>query len=207
MLHWVFDLDNTLVDSFPAFKRDIREVFSQEGIAYREEDLDLAYRLHFMDFIQHLVPPEKVAAVERGLIEAGTSRPSTIQPYEGVFEMLSGLRTRACDVSIWTAREMESASVILRQTGLEKYFDRVVTRSCRPTTKPHPEGLEFLITQSRHGKDLTLMVGDHAMDIEGAQNAGVKSVHAGWGIKTAPPKGADYAFDSIAEFARWTRSI
>lgn len=209
MLHWVFDLDNTLVDSFPLFRRDIREVFAKVDVTIREDEIDEAHRLHFLDFINKFVPPPKVPTVERLLIDNGVSRAHEILPYPGVPELLAGLRERGCHVSLWTAREMESADVILHKSGLKKHFHRVVTRTCRPTTKPHPEGLEFLIGEALHPKDVTIMVGDHAMDVEGARNAGVKSVRAAWGIPVHAGEvcNADYRFTRFPEFARWAEEV
>lgn len=209
MLHWVFDLDNTLVDSFPIFKRDIREVFAKVDVVIEEHQIDDAHRLHFVDFINKYVPAAKVPTVERLLIDNGVSRAQDIIPYDGVPEFLGALRAHGCHVSLWTAREMESASVILEKSGLARYFHRVVTRTCRPTTKPHPEGLEFLIGEALHPKDVTIMVGDHAMDVEGARNAGVKSVRAAWGIPVHEGETclADYRFTRFEEFKVWGESL
>lgn len=209
MLHWVFDLDNTLVDSFPVFKRDIREVFARVDVGIEEHQIEDAHRLHFVDFINKYVPSGKVPAVERLLIENGVNRAHDILPYEGVPEFLARLRAHGCHISLWTAREMESAAVILEKSGLGPYFHRVVTRTCRPTTKPHPEGLEFLIGETPHPKDVTIMVGDHAMDIEGARNAGVRSVRAAWGIpvRTDEVCLADHRFTRFADFRAWGESL
>lgn len=208
MKHWVFDLDGTLIDSSSYFEKSIFTILTEFGFAPQQKDMDLAYR--FFDpteYFRQYFPEEplKVKSALSRLLELSKLHVQWIQAFEGIEEVLVYLKSKNIKVSVWTGREIETTKGLLDSTGLSKYIDNCVTRSCVPKTKPNPDGLLKILQDSKDHGDDVIMVGDHQYDIQGARSAKVKSISVDWqGKEVHPVKGlADYHFTNITDFKNW----
>ena len=70
-----------------------------------------------------------------------------------------------------------------------------------PEKKPDPTGLNALIAEARVDRDRTVMVGDSAVDVQTARNAGTRSCGVRWGFQpetfvVSPP---DFLIDDMRE--------
>ncbi len=203
MKHWVFDLDGTLIDSSYYFEKSIFTILTEFGYAPEQKDLDLAYQ--FFDpseyFRQYFASDE--VKIQKGLsrlLELSKSHIKLIQAFEGIEEVLIHLRSKNVKVSVWTGREIETTRGLLNSTGLAKYVDLCVTRSCVAKTKPNPDGLLKILMDSKDHGDDVVMVGDHQYDIQGARSAKVKAISVAWnGNNVHPVLGlADHHFTEVA---------
>lgn len=204
MKHWVFDLDGTLIDSSSYFEKSIFIILTEFGLAPGKKDLDLAYQ--FFDpteyFRQYFGEDEvKIQKSLKRLLELSKSHINLIQAFDGIEEVLVYLRSKNVRVSVWTGREIETTKGLLHNTGLAKYVDLCVTRSCVPRTKPNPDGLLKILTEC----DDVVMVGDHQYDIQGARSAKVKAISVAWnGINVHPVEGlADHHFTEVGQLKNW----
>jgi phosphoglycolate phosphatase-like HAD superfamily hydrolase len=83
-------------------------------------------------------------------------------------------------VSVWTGRDTKSAKEILKFSGIEEYITSCVGRCCVEKTKPYPDGLLKILTDSKNHGDEVFMIGDHVYDMQGATAAGVKGLSVNW---------------------------
>ena len=125
--------------------------------------------------------------------------------YPGVRESLERLHAAGKHLAILTNKpEAISRRIVdgLRVGGL---FFRVYGGDSFAAKKPDPGGIEQLMREARAGHAATIMVGDTAVDVETARNAGVRAcgVRFGFALDTfalAPP---DLVVDRMEELADW----
>jgi phosphoglycolate phosphatase len=92
---------------------------------------------------------------------------------------------------------------MLEGLKLDLHFFRVYGGNSFPEKKPHPMGLDALIAESRSDRGRTVMVGDSAVDVQTARNAGVRACGVRWGFQpetfaSSPP---DFLIDDLRELA------
>jgi phosphoglycolate phosphatase len=85
--------------------------------------------------------------------------------------------------------------------GLDLHFFRVYGGNSFPEKKPHPMGLEALIAEAKVERDRTIMVGDSAVDVQTARNAGVRACGVSWGFQPETFAGSppDFLIDDLGE--------
>ena len=90
---------------------------------------------------------------------------------------------------------------MLEGLSLDLHFFRVYGGNSFPEKKPDPTGLNALIAESRADRERTVMVGDSAVDVQTARNAGVRACGVRWGFQpetfvASPP---DFLIDDMRE--------
>jgi phosphoglycolate phosphatase len=75
------------------------------------------------------------------------------------------------------------SAAILDGLGVGRHFFRVYGGNSFPEKKPHPMGIETLLREAGARKDRTLMVGDSAVDIRTARNAGIPCCGVTYGFQ------------------------
>ncbi|MBW2146541.1 MAG: HAD family hydrolase [Deltaproteobacteria bacterium] len=93
----------------------------------------------------------------------------TMEPH--LVEVLQGLRTRV-KIAIATNRT-STIRPLLAETGLDKYFDLVVSALDVTNPKPHPEALRMVAGHFNVEPRQVLFLGDSLSDQQAAADAGV----------------------------------
>jgi len=66
----------------------------------------------------------------------------------------------------------------LKNSGLDNYFQEVITSESANSLKPHKEIFDYALAKTGAGKDNSIMLGDSLdVDIRGAMNAGIDQVY------------------------------
>jgi HAD superfamily hydrolase (TIGR01549 family) len=172
----VFDLDGTLIDSLSLVLRAIAHAL--EPFGRRPPDEIFAklggpperFLLTLLDDARHV--PVALERMETFHRENG----HLIRPFENVAQYLDGLRGRGVQLAVWTGRDRESGTWLLRELALQPYFDTVVFGDDLPTHKPDPEGLREIMRRLGVRPDETLFVGDADVDVLGGAACGVDTV-------------------------------
>ena len=102
--------------------------------------------------------------------------------YPGVREALDELHGAGVPLAVLTNKPIRFSLRMLEGLGLDLHFFRVYGGNSFPEKKPHPMGLEALIAESRADRDRTVMVGDSAVDVQTARNAGVRACGVQMGV-------------------------
>jgi phosphoglycolate phosphatase len=183
----VFDFDGTLVDSI----RDLTESVSDLSQEYGGPRLDDAT-------VTMMVGEGARALVERVLAQAGAAGPlpaaldrffeiydrrmldHTI-PYPGMIETLVTARG-SHQLAMLTNKPEYSTRRIMRQTGLDLFFDECVFGDGPLPRKPDPEGLRWLMQRRGVAPSETWLVGDSDIDVATARAAGVQICVARYGF-------------------------
>lgn len=176
MQHWIFDLDGTLVNSFPFYTQVVTEVLQDFGISLSSEQQAQAKHHIPKVYLAKFLNEDQVDQAFEKIIQISLQRQSEVPLYEGIRDLLVFLKSKNCTLSVFTAREKTTALALLETTGLRQHFSHVVTRDCVTNSKPHPEGLQHILKESNSLPEKAIMIGDHRMDMESARSAGVPCI-------------------------------
>src|SRR5262249_52127787 len=103
--------------------------------------------------------------------------------YDGVREGLDALHSANVPLAVLTNKPVRFSVHMLEGLGLDTHFFRVYGGNSFSEKKPHPLGFEMLLAESGADRASSLMVGDSAVDVLTARNAGVRSCGVAWGFQ------------------------
>jgi len=189
----LFDLDDTLMDSFPARVEALRQVFSTAGIPLGAESflqdnrgIPLWQALTRLegDGGTHLKLMEKY---RRAYWLKGTKASGL---YLGIEYVLKKLHASGLALGVVTQKrrafDMDGRCVgaqqELLQLGVAHLTSAVVGLEDVERPKPDPEGVRLALRRLSAHPQETFVVGDAATDIEAANAAGCWSCYATWGV-------------------------
>ena len=171
-------MDGTLVDSYPAIVPAAKEVCEGLGLSYSEEEIhDKVIRTSVGTLLEE-------AASELGLdpnpIKArfnllNDSRIEAIRPICHAPETLKALCGAGHRNFVYTHRGA-SCQAILDRNGLTPYFTEVLTALSGFPRKPAPDAISYLVEKYGLDPERTYYVGDRRLDVEAAENAGIRSI-------------------------------
>jgi pyrophosphatase PpaX len=206
----LFDLDDTLLDSYGARIHALQTVFDWAKIS----------GLTAVQFLVNLQGAPFEKALNRLAEEQGITNNlfndyrrvywnkqfGGIRLHPGIRKMLGTLKSRGYKLGIVSSkfRDIEfegnriGCSYELKEMAIADMFSAIIGLEDISQPKPHPEGINLALERLRSSSRHTLFVGDSAADIAAAHNAGCWSCLATWGIKDefpAEPQ-ADFVVDS-----------
>lgn len=184
----VFDLDGTLVDSRRDLADSANEMLTGYGAAPLTEDA-----------IGHMVGGGAAQLVGRALEAAHLTVPlenalarflssydrrltNHTRPYPGIPEALNELASEQVRMALLTNKPLEASARILDTFGLSRFFKLRVGGDGPWPRKPEPDGLRFLMKEECAEPSNTVLVGDSAVDLATARNAGVRICLARYGF-------------------------
>ena len=189
----IFDLDDTLLDSFDARVAALAQVFAEGGVTHIAPG----------DFFRKLMGRQLQDLLESLKAEVGTQVDLFTQfrraywlndtaraLYPGVRELLERLQASGVSMGVVTQKERlfdvdgqaVGAAPEMAQVGIDGFIGVTVGYEDVARHKPHPEGVELAMAALGASPEETLMVGDSAADILAANAAGCRSCHASWGL-------------------------
>lgn len=100
--------------------------------------------------------------------------------FDGVRELLELLKAGNRSIGIATSRTADSFRNYMRELGIDRYADEIVTMEDVTKHKPDPESILKILEKFGAEPGEAVMIGDTKYDIGCANNAGVDSVLVGW---------------------------
>lgn len=214
MKHWVFDLDCTLVESGNTFDRTIKRILQHFNPATSERTLEDAARkardyFEIEEFFGFYLKEDQIDEAVELLLRFDDEAHHEIVCFNGIPELLEDLHGWNIELSIWTGRDLNSTQKLLVKTGIGRFFARIATRTCVERTKPAPDGLIKILSESKHRGDDVVMIGDHEYDIKGARAAGVKAYSVSWGEPAPHPleKISDKHFYQVEDLKKFAFNL
>lgn len=204
----IFDLDGTLVDSKNDLVKSVNAMRAWAGL----EPLEAAV-------IASYVGNGAAALVRRALPGASEDfladalryfceyyREHMLDEtvlYPGVREGLDRLHEDGAAMAVLTNKPVRFSVSMIENLGLEAHFFRIYGGNSFPYKKPHPAGVIALMAEAGADPAATLMVGDSAVDVLTARNAGVQACGVSWGFQPesfaqAPP---DFMISDLRQLA------
>ena len=134
---------------------------------------------------------QRLDAMEYEIADQATAHPHSE-------ELLSLLKENDCHVGIVTRNGHGIAKATLKACKLDTFFqsDHIISRDCcRP--KPHPDGVELLLSRWSAEAESAVMVGDYLFDLEAGKLAGTTTVHLDTSGAFPWPDHTDYGVVSL----------
>jgi phosphoglycolate phosphatase len=146
---------------------------------------------------------ELARALEHFLNYYGAHKLDYTRPYPGVPEALERLAQGSVRMAVLTNKPVRISGAILEGLALRHYFARVYGGNSFEQKKPHPVGVQALLGELGVARERTMIVGDSAVDVRTARNAGVRVCGVTYGFQ---PEGLaaeapDLTVDSLVELA------
>ncbi len=186
----IFDLDGTLLDTLADIAASMNEALSDAGLPTHELD---AYRIFVGDgpvnLVRRTLPEshhsdEQIAVMSQKMLEIYQRRwREQTQPYDGIDDMLSGLKQRGISKAILSNKPHEF-TVASANHFLSKYtFDRVYGAGGDIPRKPDPGGVFRILRELGWDARQTLYVGDTNTDMLTAKASELYAAGVSWGFR------------------------
>jgi phosphoglycolate phosphatase len=211
----VFDLDGTLIDSIgdiaASANRALVESYG-EGAALPQDTVRTFVGGGARQLIERCLsaagktPGDLAAVFERFMAIYRSRLTETTHLYPGMKDALDELERGGLRLAILTNKPGDMSRVIVRDLGLEGRFVPNIGGDDLKTKKPDPEGLLKILSELGCRPEEAAMVGDSAIDIRTAKNAGTLSVGVTWGYDRAGMEAEkpDLIVDAVKDLARIT---
>ena len=103
--------------------------------------------------------------------------------FDGVSETLRLLKSRGIKMAIVSTKKYDNILRGLKFMGIEDIFEIVISLDDVVNPKPDPEPILLALERLNSTPQEALMVGDNSHDIEGGQNAFVRTAGVSWTAK------------------------
>lgn len=126
-------------------------------------------------------------------------------PYPGAHEALQRLRERGVRLACVTNKELAHARRLLQRHGLQAHFELVIGGDSLPQPKPHASVLRYVADTLGVPREGMAHVGDSAVDVMAARNAGVRAWAVPHGYNAGRPiaeAGPDLLLPDLAAVAQ-----
>ena len=107
-------------------------------------------------------------------------------PYEHSKEVLLNLKEDGFNLGIVTNKLHKTTEYALKCIGLDNIFEFIIGSDDVNKTKPSGEGILKAIDYFGGNKVHSIYIGDNAIDLESANNAGIDCVLVNWGPRVLP---------------------
>lgn len=207
----IFDLDGTLIDSRRDLTNGVNATRAHLNLPPMDEALITSYVGNGAPvLIRRVLGPsaseaEVAHALEYFIAWYSEHKLDYTCLYPGVAEALDMLAEGNIGMAVLTNKPVRVSQGILEGLGVSSRFFRIYGGNSFDQKKPHPVGVERLLAESAVPADGAAMVGDSAVDVKTARNAGIVAYGVTWGFQPesfadAPP---DVCFDDMRDLARF----
>ena len=185
----IFDLDGTLIDS----ARDLAISMNATRAHFNMPPLDPKLIYSYVGngaavLVRRALGPEASEELAENALRFFLRyyRAHALEhtrPYPGVREMIDDVSSHGHRLAVLTNKPVKISRDIIGALGLAPRFDWVYGGDSFARKKPDPIGIMTLMKDAGAEASQTWMVGDSAVDIETARNAGVRSCGVAWGFQ------------------------
>lgn len=213
----IFDLDGTLLDTIGDLAVACNTALALRGLPqhtleqYRSFVGNGIMRLVERALPEPLRTPENVALVRADFVRHYTDRIDRhTRPYAGIPETVAELARRSIDLAVASNKFQAGTEKLIRE-----YFPRIEFVAVRGNRdgvplKPDTAMIDPIIAAAGVARDRCVMVGDSAVDMQTAHNAGIGSIGVSWGFRDRAEleeNRADYIVDTPDELLKVIASM
>ena len=188
----IFDLDGTLLDTLSDIADSANRALAANGFAPHDKD---AYRWFVGDgsailMTRALPRDQRSAEMIQACLQAFISDYNqnwhrATRPYDGLLDLLAELRNRQIKLSVVTNKPHRFAGAMMAHYFGDFCFDPIFGQQDGIPKKPDPRLALTSAKQMGVPPSACIFIGDSAVDMETARNAGMQAVGAGWGFRPA----------------------
>ena len=184
----LFDLDGTLSDPYEGITKSFINACNKMNYKAPEKEklrLIIGPPLKF-SFIEYCHMTEEEAKMA---IKIYRERYSTIgifenKLYDGIDEVLKGLKERGVKISLATSKPEEYAIRILERFEIKKYFDFISGDDLKQSRGTKDDVIRYAIDNCNIDTKTSIMIGDRKYDIESGNKFGLDTLGVLYGYGT-----------------------
>ena len=209
----IFDIDGTLVDSFPvycsAFNRGIQQ-YNLEPVSSEYLIDALKRSANFLEVFRKVFPPRTdEALIERCRKEIlelfMKAEVDEVKPFPGVRELFKNLRNKGIRIGVATGRTSlpEKEWERFKKYGLDGFIDSIVTSREVEKRKPAPDAILECANRLKVPIENCFVVGDTEADIIASKTAGAIAVAVSTGegdIELLERENPEFLFKTLVDF-------
>lgn len=106
------------------------------------------------------------------------------RPYPGIETLLTALQARGIKLAVASNKYQRATERLIRHFFPQISFVAVLGQRENVPVKPHPHIVQEILQTAHETASTCLYVGDSEVDMQTAQNAGVKACGVTWGFRT-----------------------
>ena len=206
----LFDLDGTLTDPFEGISNSIIYALKKFGIAALDKPLLKKFigpplTESFSKYCG-LSCSDALRAVEYYREYFAATGIFENKPYEGVCELLSGLKERGYTAIVATSKPEQFAKAIVQHFGLEQYFKEICGATMDQSRTQKADVIAYALKKCEIKDKKRAVMGDREHDIIGAKTNGLSSIGVlyGYGSKEELLEaGANYIANSPVDILHY----
>ncbi len=208
----IFDLDGTLLDTLEDLWAAVNAALQKYGFPPRtREEVRSFVGNGILLLMKRATDFAEGARFEGAFAEFkryyGAHCEDNTKPYEGIMELLEGLRARGISAAVVSNK----ADFAVKKLA-NSYFGGLLAAAVGENEeagirkKPAPDSLLAVLSDLHANRSETVYVGDSEVDIQTAQNAGVACISVTWGFKDREfllENGGSKLVDTPKEMEKW----
>ena len=165
------DLEDFLVEYTP-INFQYWKLYREEKVS--KEDLRYGRLKNTFDKLKYSVTDDLINTLSEEYINM---LPSNNHLFEGTIELLDYLQPKY-ELHIITNGFEEVQNLKLEKSGIEKYFNKIITSESVGVKKPNPRVFRYALDIANANAENSIMIGDNLeADIIGALQCGISSIH------------------------------
>ena len=185
----IFDLDGTLLDTLDDLKNAVNAALARHSAPARTRE---QVRAAIGDGAQNLIARSLPAGTpDEGIKDALRAFKSfydshidvETKPYPGVVDLLAALMGAGVKICV-NSNKYDAAVKALCESHFHGFYERAYGESAETPKKPSPAAAARIMKELGVTPRRTLYVGDSAVDLETAKNAGIVAAWVSWGFRT-----------------------
>jgi phosphoglycolate phosphatase len=212
-----FDLDGTLVETASEIAEAANRAIEAHGLERRTDaEITLLIGAGTRELMRRLLDicvaaqPDLAQSIRSDAVMASFDDQyaaltgSSARPYDRCIEALTRLKKAGVSLACVTNKEIRHARAVLEATRLDGFFDLIVGGDSLSWKKPDSRVLQHVGTTLGVALDAMAHVGDSAVDVQAARNAGVRAWVVPYGYNAGRPvqeAGPDRVFDDLLQVA------
>lgn len=184
----IFDLDGTLLDTLKDLTDSVNFALEKYGFPLRTQE---EVRSFVGNGLRNLMLRAAEGGEENPLFEQmfvffrdyyRTHCNIKTAPYEGVLELMKELKEQGIKMAI-VSNKFDAGVKALNEKFFADFIEVAVGERDGIRRKPAPDSVKEVLKQLRVKKEHAIYVGDSDVDIQTAENAGVRCVSVSWGFR------------------------
>ena len=194
----IFDMDGTLMDSMACLADWLyRAVKDHCPPSVTPATITGAFGPTEKQIIARFVSADLVQPCLNAYYDLYEREHDRVFVYPGIDKLLEAIRDKGIPMALCTGKSRRAVETSLGRLAWSSHFQAIITGDDTTRFKPDPEGLNLILTQIPASRKRTIFIGDAVADTAAADNAGLISGRAEWGVPgNIPPVNArpDYRF-------------
>lgn len=184
----IFDLDGTVLDTLNDLSAAVNHALLERGLPKRtSEEIRRFVGNGVAKLVERAVPaytPEEIRAelLENFKAYYSAHMNDSTRPYPGIADMLNSLRCAGVRVGI-NSNKFDEALQKLCRLHFDGLCDAVIGESALTPRKPDPTAALRMMRTFGVSPEHTVYIGDSAVDIATARNAGCAAAWVAWGFR------------------------